>query len=321
MAGDWMKLDHDTPEKPEVMALAARLGISTDDALGKCVRFWRWFDRHTTRGFAKGVTITLLDQQLGSPGLCDALENVGWLIRSDDGIRLPHFERHNGATAKARALDQKRKRRGRGAGNEPDTNRTNTRTQTGNEPDTNRTNTRTQTGHKPDTEPEMNRKRTGREPVPEIEIEIEKEKRREEGREETPFIPRGEIDDPQPQQNATNGPREGQTWQAWLSDEWAFHVRGTAPSQRDTRKLKDFFEELIRIGFRPELIRDEIRRKDRAKTEPTWDFEKRLRGEHGSRGGNEVASRSTGQPRGGTSGQDAGHGGRSEALIIKNVNR
>ena len=31
------------------------------------------------------------------------MEKVGWLIRTDDGISLPNFDRHNGQTAKNRA--------------------------------------------------------------------------------------------------------------------------------------------------------------------------------------------------------------------------
>jgi hypothetical protein len=113
MAGDWMKIDHDTPEKPEVIAVAAKLGISTDEALGKCVRFWRWFDRHTTNGVAKGVTMELLDHQLNAVGLCLAMAAVGWLTTLSDGLKLPNFHVHNGETAKARALAFKRQRSSR----------------------------------------------------------------------------------------------------------------------------------------------------------------------------------------------------------------
>jgi DNA replication protein DnaT len=40
MAGDWIKILAATPDKPEVFALAQRLGIDADAALGKLVRVW-----------------------------------------------------------------------------------------------------------------------------------------------------------------------------------------------------------------------------------------------------------------------------------------
>jgi hypothetical protein len=108
MAGDWMKVECDTPDKPEVLAIAHALGVDPDDAFGKCFRCWRWFDKHTESGNARGVSKALLDRQLGVSGLCGAMESVGWLIVSDNGICLPNFDRHNGQSAKRRGLTAKR---------------------------------------------------------------------------------------------------------------------------------------------------------------------------------------------------------------------
>jgi hypothetical protein len=45
MAGDWIKLQKDTPDKPEVLAIATRMNLDPDAVVGKLVRIWSWFDR------------------------------------------------------------------------------------------------------------------------------------------------------------------------------------------------------------------------------------------------------------------------------------
>jgi hypothetical protein len=52
MAGDWIKFDTSTPDKPEVFEMAAELGIDPDAVVGKLLRVWKWFDQQTTDGNA-----------------------------------------------------------------------------------------------------------------------------------------------------------------------------------------------------------------------------------------------------------------------------
>lgn len=109
MAGDWLKMDCSTPDKPEVLAITARMGWDDADlTVGKLFRVWRWFDQQTTDGNAVGVTATLLDRIAGVTGFAQAMQFVGWLVVSDVGLILPNFEKHNGATAKSRAQTAKR---------------------------------------------------------------------------------------------------------------------------------------------------------------------------------------------------------------------
>jgi len=104
----WLKIDHATPEKPEVIAIAARLDISPDEAFGVLFRMWRWFDVHTQTGNARSVTSALLDRLLGVSGFAQAAIEVGWLLQTETGLQIPNFERHNGQTSKARALTASR---------------------------------------------------------------------------------------------------------------------------------------------------------------------------------------------------------------------
>jgi hypothetical protein len=109
MAGDWIKFECNLPEKPEVLAITAILGMDDPDTtVGKLMRLFRWFDQHTTDGNAPRVTPALLDRAVGVTGLTQALIEVGWLHAESTGLRLEKFDRHNGATAKSRAQTAKR---------------------------------------------------------------------------------------------------------------------------------------------------------------------------------------------------------------------
>lgn len=109
MAGDWLKMEAATPDKAETLAITAAMGWDDADlTVGKLFRVWRWFDSQTLDGNAPGVTPALLDRVAGVTGFAQAMQSVGWLEISEAGITLPNFDRHNGATAKARALTAKR---------------------------------------------------------------------------------------------------------------------------------------------------------------------------------------------------------------------
>jgi len=108
MAGDWIKFESATPDKPEVWAIAASLSIDPDAVVGKLLRVWGWFDQQTEDGNAPSVSKMLLDRLVGVTGFCKAVIDADWM--NDDGVTLslPHFDRHNGKTAKNRATTAKR---------------------------------------------------------------------------------------------------------------------------------------------------------------------------------------------------------------------
>jgi hypothetical protein len=104
MAGDWIKMELATPNKPETLSIAARLKITADEAFGRCFRAWAWAQANTTDGRIPGVTYAMLDWIVGLPGFAEAMAAAGWLVAEADGITIPNFERHMGQGAKARAL-------------------------------------------------------------------------------------------------------------------------------------------------------------------------------------------------------------------------
>ena len=103
MAGDWMKIELELPDKPEVHAIAGILSLDSDSVVGKLIRVWQWFDKHSTDGNVKNVTCALLDRIANISGFAEAMKKAGWLLVGDDQITIPNFEKHNGKTAKDRA--------------------------------------------------------------------------------------------------------------------------------------------------------------------------------------------------------------------------
>ena len=108
MAGDWIKVQTCTPDKPEVHMIAEKLGIDPDAVTGKLIRIWCWADQQTIDGNARSVTKTLLDRVTGVTGFAEMLIEVGWLMPTDVGFAFPNFDRHNGNSAKTRASVAKR---------------------------------------------------------------------------------------------------------------------------------------------------------------------------------------------------------------------
>ena len=56
MAGDWIKIEHATPDKPEVHKMAEILNTDPNAILGALVRLWIWADQQSIDGNALSVT-------------------------------------------------------------------------------------------------------------------------------------------------------------------------------------------------------------------------------------------------------------------------
>lgn len=108
MAGDWIKFELATLDKPEVCQIADDANLDSDAVVGKLLRVWGWFDQQTSEGNAPSVSKRLLDRLVGVTGFCDLMRKVGWMVEADGVISIPNFERHNGKTAKNRLLTAKR---------------------------------------------------------------------------------------------------------------------------------------------------------------------------------------------------------------------
>jgi hypothetical protein len=115
MAGEWIKVESATPDKPELVKMARILNKPRAHVFGCLVTLWAWFDRNSVDGRVDGVALRDLDGLAGMNGLCTAMIAVNWLTFDEDHQRaeLPNFSRHNGESAKKRALNSERQRRWR----------------------------------------------------------------------------------------------------------------------------------------------------------------------------------------------------------------
>lgn len=115
MAGEWLKWCKGLTRKREVVLIAQALQINRRHAAGLCMEFWEWADDETTNGRINGVTRGYIDDLLLVPGFAEAMREVGWLKFVEGGVVLVNFSRHNGKTAKSRALTARRMSRLRDA--------------------------------------------------------------------------------------------------------------------------------------------------------------------------------------------------------------
>ena len=110
----WIKFEITTPDKPEVVSMAARLKFRDADLVtGKLVRIWGWADLNSVDGSHLPITRAFIDRLVSCRGFAAALEAVGWLSGPDGDISFTNFDRHNGDSAKKRAVETRKKQRQR----------------------------------------------------------------------------------------------------------------------------------------------------------------------------------------------------------------
>jgi hypothetical protein len=108
MAGDWIKMRVNLPSDPQVIKISRLLDCSEFKVVGLLHWLWGWADAHTEDGRAVGIDCLWINRQAGVEGFCEALVQVGWLLMHEDGIEIPNFAHHNGASAKTRANTARR---------------------------------------------------------------------------------------------------------------------------------------------------------------------------------------------------------------------
>jgi hypothetical protein len=64
MAGDWIKIEENTPDKPEVHKMASILGIDPDAVVGKLVRVWSWASQNCNGDGVTDVTVKALQNRI-----------------------------------------------------------------------------------------------------------------------------------------------------------------------------------------------------------------------------------------------------------------
>ena len=103
-----MKIEMETPDKPEVVSMAAQLRLDQDSITGKLFRIWAWANRNSVDGNGMKITGAFIDRLTNKRGFSEAMRAVGWLAGDDGNLTFPGFSRHNGTTAKSRAQTNRR---------------------------------------------------------------------------------------------------------------------------------------------------------------------------------------------------------------------
>lgn len=106
---NWIKIRTHLLTHPHVVRIASALCLHGVHVLGALVHTWSVADSHADGDLLKNMTPEALDSLVSIPGFAAELAKVGWIIVRDDGLQLVNYEEHNGATAKRRALEAKRK--------------------------------------------------------------------------------------------------------------------------------------------------------------------------------------------------------------------
>jgi hypothetical protein len=122
MAGDWMQIDLDLPDKAEVKLLKSKTGLGTEAVVGRLVSFWRWVHQNAVDGVVKHIDAAVVaDVVNAGQDFVDTLCKVGWLKLTDAGAEIPGWEDRFSKAAKQRIVDAKRKKSGRASEKRPPT--------------------------------------------------------------------------------------------------------------------------------------------------------------------------------------------------------
>lgn len=108
MAGDWIKMRSNLWDDPRVTRLADLTDTSEAAVIGGLYWLWSTADQHSVDGVMPGLSTKGVDRKTGIAGFGQALCDIGWLQDGTDGVQIPHFEEHNGDSAKKRCQTAKR---------------------------------------------------------------------------------------------------------------------------------------------------------------------------------------------------------------------
>lgn len=84
-------LRHDLEEDPHVLAICQERGMDPELCVMTLRRVWRHADKHTQDGWIPQANHRTVDMIAGFTGFAAAMEKVGWLEVSLQGVQIPDF--------------------------------------------------------------------------------------------------------------------------------------------------------------------------------------------------------------------------------------
>jgi len=110
MAGDYIMLDHDLPDKPEVSAIFEATGVEIATICGRMFILWKLADRLTEDGIMRGMGINSLCAKCGGDkSFWEAVAAAGWIELRENAVAIPRFKKRFGKSARERMLASRRK--------------------------------------------------------------------------------------------------------------------------------------------------------------------------------------------------------------------
>lgn len=110
----WIKMRTSLLTDGRVTQMSRKLSRSRHAVIGTLFEFWCLGDLHADEfGALNGWSKSDIDDHLRCPEFCDAMPSDWLEVDTNGTVKLPEYREHNGATAKTRALAQKRQKRSR----------------------------------------------------------------------------------------------------------------------------------------------------------------------------------------------------------------
>jgi len=101
---EWIPISIDLHRRREVVIIASMMGVSCYEVVGRLVEFWGWLSIESADGTLPGVTIERLAAAQGwDKRFLEAMRSAGWLEETEDGLRIPNWERYMAQSAKHRS--------------------------------------------------------------------------------------------------------------------------------------------------------------------------------------------------------------------------
>jgi hypothetical protein len=111
MAGHWIPWECGLTRKREVVIIARSLEVSRREAAALCMEVWEWAQDQSIDGLIVGMNPGDISEAVSVPGIGEAMEGAGWLLRGDGNVQFPNWQRFNARSAKLRLQAAERKRR------------------------------------------------------------------------------------------------------------------------------------------------------------------------------------------------------------------
>jgi hypothetical protein len=109
MAGDWIKMRGNLWDDTRVARICDLTSKREAEVIGGLYWLWTMADEQSYDGSLIGLSTATIDRKTGVKGLGEALLSIGWMEEIPEGLSIVRFDEHNGASAKRRALEAKRK--------------------------------------------------------------------------------------------------------------------------------------------------------------------------------------------------------------------